>query len=1293
MEVLSGALPQWPISGLDNFEDAAAPDRWTAGTGIWEIGMPTSGPAANAGGNRAHEGTNVLATILSGNYTDDRSSRIVSPAFTVPVADQNPRLRFWHWWSISSNDFGKVQISTDDGVTWQDLSGQYTADSSGQWTRAVLDLSAYAGQSVRIGFYFEAHGNSCYSGTSWCTNVGPGWYIDEVMIEIDPDTVAPETTIISGPADASCITTTSVTISWSGSDNYAGTLTYSYKMDGNEWSLFDPATSISFDNLFEGTHIVSVKAQDQAGNEDPTPVVRSFMIDSLVPVISGIQADPTIDSAIITWTTNEPASSQIEYGDTADYGFTIPVSTSLVTNHDVPLTGLNQNATYHYRVKSRDECGNEVVSSDLTFATVVDVTPPDTLFTAGPPNNGKSCDLNVYLCWQGIDDLTASSDIQYSFSLDNGLWSDWSTETCNSFNGLADGLHTVLVKAKDSSGNTDATPAALNFNVDMEIPALSNIASSPRDYSAVITWNTSEPATAQVEYGETAAYGMTSPPDTSMTGAHTITIDGLTPNTMYHYRVKSSDGCREVVSDDMTFTTTDILYPNLHVMQIDMPATVKALEQVNFRWLVRNNGPGSAQGNWSDKVFLSGDEILDSQDTLLGEFNFSDGMVWETERWRATTLDMPTMPAGTYYIIVQTDANNGIIESNENDNSLTKRIDYLKVKQLAAAPDQIAVQLVPGEIISGSIDLINLVDTALTGITATVQGNSPNISIQATPPSSVDGKTVHKISYSVTASDDSVTSNVPVLMFSSAEGESAGVTFNITVNPGHPNLVSNPGYLEQTMVRGAQTFVEFEIMNNGSAAVNNLKILLPPTDWLSLVTPDNIISLGRGEKTRVSLALKPLVDLPLGPYTGNLSLSADNASANLDFRFTAVSDKIGGLKIIAKDEFTYFAADHPPVSGAAVKISNPYDGTVIAEGITDADGQFAINDLFEGLYRIEVSAEKHGTFNAIVQIDPGQIREITAFLPRQLVTYSWRVVPVQTEDKYIVTLEAVFETHVPAPVITVEPAILDLSKLQYDADGRAIVNYTVTNHGLIAANGATIRFGSHPDYEMMAISENIGEVPPMTSMVIPVEVSKMSSASARSSADCGIPVVVDYYYVCENNQWRRVNVYAVTGNCPSSATPSISTGYGGFGGGGNGGSGGGGGTHGGYLDSTASINGPWIQQDATCSACDFSSGPGAPERCFGALGNGCNDDAPGGIPPFIYHEDTCYVDGYWSEGSKHHDRCCLENRTGFGCNNYWNPFTPCYDEFKEAFNDVIFKQYYPATYGPYPVGNTGDHIQ
>src|SRR5262249_44780627 len=133
------------VSFPDDFERGVG--DWCADYGIWEVGVPTSGPGG------AHSGSNVLATILVGNYYDNRSSRISTPPFVVPSADQQPRLRFWHWWSFSCDDYGQVQIRVDGGP-WQALSadGIYTADSSGNWTRACLDLSPYSGQTVQLGF-------------------------------------------------------------------------------------------------------------------------------------------------------------------------------------------------------------------------------------------------------------------------------------------------------------------------------------------------------------------------------------------------------------------------------------------------------------------------------------------------------------------------------------------------------------------------------------------------------------------------------------------------------------------------------------------------------------------------------------------------------------------------------------------------------------------------------------------------------------------------------------------------------------------------------------------------------------------------------------------------------------------------------------------------------------------------------------------------------------------------------------------------------------------------------------
>ena len=92
--------------------------------------------------------------------------------------------------------------------------------------------------------------------------------------------------------------------------------------------------------------------------------------DTALPVISQVNASEiTTSGATIIWTTNEPATSRIEYGLTEEYGSFTTLDANLVTAHNVGLTGLKAGKTYHYRVISKDTPNNETVSGDYTFTT------------------------------------------------------------------------------------------------------------------------------------------------------------------------------------------------------------------------------------------------------------------------------------------------------------------------------------------------------------------------------------------------------------------------------------------------------------------------------------------------------------------------------------------------------------------------------------------------------------------------------------------------------------------------------------------------------------------------------------------------------------------------------------------------------------------------------------------------------------------------------------------------------------------------------------------------------------
>lgn len=87
-------------------------------------------------------------------------------------------------------------------------------------------------------------------------------------------------------------------------------------------------------------------------------------------------------------------------------------------------------------------------------------------------------------------------------------------------------------------------------------PVVSNVnVSQLMSRGATVTWTSSVPANSVVEYGETDSYGQ-SASNPTLTKSHSITLIGLTPATLYHYRVSSTDSSgHTVMSPDGTFAT------------------------------------------------------------------------------------------------------------------------------------------------------------------------------------------------------------------------------------------------------------------------------------------------------------------------------------------------------------------------------------------------------------------------------------------------------------------------------------------------------------------------------------------------------------------------------------------------------------------------------------------------------------------------------------------------------------------------------------------------------------------
>ncbi|MBO7684489.1 MAG: carboxypeptidase regulatory-like domain-containing protein [Kiritimatiellae bacterium] len=219
----------------------------------------------------------------------------------------------------------------------------------------------------------------------------------------------------------------------------------------------------------------------------------------------------------------------------------------------------------------------------------------------------------------------------------------------------------------------------------------------------------------------------------------------------------------------------------------------------------------------------------------------------------------------------------------------------------------------------------------------------------------------------------------------------------------------------------------------------------------------------------VTLELSPGADIELNRnFSGRLSVNGRNKGEDAEqtfltvpMTFMAVSEGTGGVRIDCVDDATYNLESAPHLEGAHVKITNPYTGAVVAEGDSGADGLFAADGIPEGTYQLVVTAAKHGSYAAAVDVNPGRTTKVTAFLQYQAITANWTVTRTEIEDQYQVDLVLDFETSVPVPVVKMD----FMDKVPDLQPGESYATKAVfTNLGLIRADDVSFELPAYYGY-------------------------------------------------------------------------------------------------------------------------------------------------------------------------------------------------------------------------------------
>jgi RHS repeat-associated protein len=310
------------------------------------------------------------------------------------------------------------------------------------------------------------------------------------------------------------------------------------------------------DRIFTSAAVRTSNNGSASSNATASVSLIRLEVDT-VPDITGVSSSAvTHNSATISWTTNEPADSQVEYGTTQAYEQSTTLNPTLVTAHSQGLSGLAQGMPYHYRVWSRDATGNLAFSGDFTFTTSsVDTTAPAISNVAA----GGITATAVTITWATNEN--SDSQVEYGTTTDYGQSTTLNpalvTAHSQGLSGLtSERLYHYRVKSKDAAGNLAVSGDFTFTTADATAPVTSNVAAGVTTTTATITWTTNENSDSQVEYGTTTAYGQSTTLNPAMVTSHSQGLSGLTPGMPYHYRVKSRDATGNLaVSGDFTFTT------------------------------------------------------------------------------------------------------------------------------------------------------------------------------------------------------------------------------------------------------------------------------------------------------------------------------------------------------------------------------------------------------------------------------------------------------------------------------------------------------------------------------------------------------------------------------------------------------------------------------------------------------------------------------------------------------------------------------------------------------------------
>ena len=343
---------------------------WTA-EGDWAISDEASNSPSHA-----------WSDSPGGDYGASVDASLISPVLDLTSA-AGPELSFFHTYELESGyDYGYLEATTD-GVAWSTLAT--FNGSQPDWAEVSVDMSAYAGfPSVQIRFRIETDSIVHEDG----------WHVDDIQLfsygscaagnlmldravydcddpivmnlmdmDLNTDPGLQETTTISIISDTE-LTPEIVTLTEANADSswFSGYIDLTTGAAGSDGLL----------SITSGDMITATYQDADNGTGSPATVIATATADCEAPIISNVQITAvTTNGATISWTTDEPADSRVDWFATDPPASGSILDEQMVLDHEIVLSGLASCTTHSINIASTDYSDHETKSMGHEFTTAL----------------------------------------------------------------------------------------------------------------------------------------------------------------------------------------------------------------------------------------------------------------------------------------------------------------------------------------------------------------------------------------------------------------------------------------------------------------------------------------------------------------------------------------------------------------------------------------------------------------------------------------------------------------------------------------------------------------------------------------------------------------------------------------------------------------------------------------------------------------------------------------------------------------------------------------------------------